>query len=758
MRKEPIYYIHFGGAMKFQVNINKISLSPNSEIDFISNVDIEYSLTQLKSQLQNSRNSSFLVSGYRGSGKTTLIKKLISSYDDNKCVFVELNFTKYEKLSIVLRKLIRELYLSIEKANKFDDIEDEKLVEQIKLLYDHTFFEISTFSNLTKLREHSLEISTTFKLKEFIKSLVPSVTVFLAGLNLEFNLLPFITRNLDWILFIASIIWLLISSTTFSKKFKNNNSKIEEDTRKSLYDDEIAEYHLKSVLQSLNDKNFKVIFVFDELDKIEDSDDMLNLISDLKPLLLSNLASFIVISGQKMYYKLQSSNLLDDSLLSSIFSKNIHVPLVDENDLDKFFDEILVDKTMLNEKMVRTYKKSAILNSNGTLRRFINRLLQDVTWIKDKAFIEIEDSNATKYETDSKILSVLNSTVERQIDINDYDVGIRDFLIYQLYIWIKKMKMKGNFDFTISEIFNFDNDYSDDYHMWYEVELSELCNMFVSKLVSEKLLEEKTTEDERYFRWVSTADVSMSSLINEYSNSKYQYLREFVEIEELSRELLNDLNIQIGIRDNPLKRTIEVLVNNSIVSKRWMNDEYMDYINLNNKIRHGEKITDIDMNRISVSKSKSIHMKMELIEGYSTYVLSKVLSSRNYEVVRNQRLSNRESLFEFDIIAKHNEKADIIFEIKYWRVLRTTEIIRIYEKLVSRVKDYNQITNKANNLVLLIYSSEVNERIIAKMNERNKNLMLNDMSMKTRVLIVSRNGKVFDSKRIIEFIESYEAQ
>lgn len=744
--------------MNFQVNINKISLSPNSEFDIISNADNECSLTQLKNQLQNCRNSSILVSGYRGSGKTTLIKKLINSYDDNKCVFVELNFTKYEKLSIVLRKLIRELYLSIEKANKFDDIGDEKLVEQIKLLYDHTFFEISTFSNLTKLREHSLEISTTFKLKEFIKSLVPFVTVVLSGLNLGFNLLPFITRNLDWILFIASTIWLLISSTTFSKKFKNNNSKIEEDTRKSLYDDEIAEYHLKSVLQSLNNEKFKVIFVFDELDKIENSKDMFNVISDLKPLLLSNLASFIVISGQKMYYKLQSSNLLDDSLLSSIFSKNIHVPLVDENDLDKLFDEILVDKNMLDEKMVRTYKRSAILNSNGTLRRFINRLLQDVTWLDDKAYIEVEESNATKYETDSKILSVLNSTVERQIDINDYDVGIRDFLIYQLYIWIKKMKMKGNVYFTISEIFNFNIDYSDDYHNWYEVELNELCNVLVSKLVSEELLEEKNVEDKRYFRWVSTVDVSMSSLINNYSNSKYQYISDFIELEEFSREMLTDLNIENGMRIKSLRNIINGLVKNNVVSNKWLQDEYMSYINLSNRIRHGEKISDIDMNKITESKSNALHMKAELIEGYSNYVISKCLSPRNYEVLQNQRLSDNEKMYEIDVLAKHNEKEDILFEVKYWRSPRTSNVNRTLNKLYSRIKEYNQITDKSNKIILLIYSSEVDERMIAKLNDTIKNFMFNDMNMKVRVLIVSRNGRVFDSKRIIDFIEMFEAE
>lgn len=48
---------------------------------------------------------------------------------------------------------------------------------------------------------------------------------------------------------------------------------------------------------------------------------MIKIISDLKPLLLSDLASFIVISGQKLYYKFIMSSVLDDSIMTSIFSK-----------------------------------------------------------------------------------------------------------------------------------------------------------------------------------------------------------------------------------------------------------------------------------------------------------------------------------------------------------------------------------------------------------------------------------------------------
>ncbi|MDH8678876.1 ATP-binding protein [Fusibacter bizertensis] len=151
--------------MKFQIDIDKITLSPNGVQHVVTNEDMKSSLSQLKSQLANGNNSSILVSGYRGAGKTTLVKNLINEFNDERSVFIELNFTKRDSLSIIQRKLIRELYLSLEANKKFKLIKDKKLINQIKLLYDHTFFEISNISNLTELKEHSYEATTKFNLK-----------------------------------------------------------------------------------------------------------------------------------------------------------------------------------------------------------------------------------------------------------------------------------------------------------------------------------------------------------------------------------------------------------------------------------------------------------------------------------------------------------------------------------------------------------------------------------------------------------------
>src|SRR5688572_29279836 len=63
----------------------------------------------------------YLISGYRGAGKSSFIKKLEADTrrKENKALFIYLNFAKHEERSILLRKLIRNFYLSFEENGLF---------------------------------------------------------------------------------------------------------------------------------------------------------------------------------------------------------------------------------------------------------------------------------------------------------------------------------------------------------------------------------------------------------------------------------------------------------------------------------------------------------------------------------------------------------------------------------------------------------------------------------------------------------------
>lgn len=695
-----------------KIDSKKISFTYEGKNIENSNIEIHEIKEQLMQQLTFGNNSCFLISGYRGTGKTTLVNKIEEEIEKeiegNNYVFVHLNISKYENYSLVLRKLIREIYLTLSSNKVYEQIKNKQLIETIELLYDHTFYEIFKSSNVKDLKEFNINIEGNFNLKDVIKSLTPLVIVVLASLNISFDILAKMSGSWDLLLLALSICWFLISGLKLNIKNQKMNSTLEELNRKSLYDDEIAEYHLKNILEELMKENIKVIFVFDELDKIENEIDMTNIISDLKPLLLSDLASFIVISGQKLYYKFINSSVLDDSIMTSIFAKNIHVPLTTNTSLEKLFNSYINDLTNINKELIKNYRDSIILNSYRTLRRFNNLILQDIEWQNNESYLYIDEANLNSYKTDSIILEILTQITEENIEISDYDSGVKDFLTYQLFIWIKKMKLKGKTYFTNNEVYSFEEDYSEQYPIWTKFQLNEMCNELINRLLDKKLLERKISkEEEIFYRWTTEADIKIDGMGDDQSQDKIKFLESMIEIEKYSRDILIDLrgnNREYTSRS--LIKLIEELVTIGVVSESWLNDKNKDLFKLNNKIKHG---VDLSVKEMDNLLQNIIYLRLlisELIEGYCFYVVNTYLSDFSYNVSRNKiAIGVNHSKEQFDIIAHHNELADIVFEVKYRNSSSSNDINMGY-RLIQSLKDYNAKTQKNNKLVFFWFSKD----------------------------------------------------
>lgn len=181
--------------MKIEIDAKKISSSPNL-FNYENTLDDETKeiLNQLKQQLIFGNNSCFLISGYRGAGKTTLVNILKEEIkkSNNKTMFIHLNFSRYEDYSLVLRKLIREIYMTFLNNENYKEIEkkDRELVDSMKLLYERTFFEINNTSNRKMLTELDMKLESSFSIKDIFEKLGPSMAVIFAGVNLSFDFIP----------------------------------------------------------------------------------------------------------------------------------------------------------------------------------------------------------------------------------------------------------------------------------------------------------------------------------------------------------------------------------------------------------------------------------------------------------------------------------------------------------------------------------------------------------------------------------------
>ncbi|HEY4195938.1 MAG TPA: ATP-binding protein, partial [Mucilaginibacter sp.] len=195
-------------------------------------------------ELTHGMPSSVLVSGYRGVGKTSFVNRVTEILgDDFLCVTI--NLAKYEGYPVLIKRLIRALYLAYAPANANTAEKTEgqvKFDSEFKLLYDRTFHDVVHNRSFNNKKESKANRETEFDLKKA----VPIALSLLMTTNLAFDLIG--SKLLSYLLFILSLVWTCLSVFKVNLSKSNTDTNTEEVTRKSLYDDNIAEYHLMVIL------------------------------------------------------------------------------------------------------------------------------------------------------------------------------------------------------------------------------------------------------------------------------------------------------------------------------------------------------------------------------------------------------------------------------------------------------------------------------------------------------------------------------
>lgn len=445
--------------MRIFVNTNKLTDSPYNGPSDDHFVFDQENIDELVQDIQNGAPTCYLVSGYRGAGKSSFIKKV--EYDikvNNKIIFVHTSFAKYQSKNYLLRKLIRGLYQNLSnEANvksysslKADEesIEKEKRTSVLlETLYEKTFHE--TVDNLVdqnkKEKQTKIEVNVilfiiftlTFSLslsniiyQWLDNNAIPTIIALLGSLIGAIK--TFVDYKTTW-----------TSTTTFSREFQ----------RKSLYDDEIADYHFYNLLDGLKKNGFKVVFVLDELDKVRE-DEVESLINEMKPYLVSGKATFIVVAGQELYFKHRSSESIDDAILGTLFSRVIHVPLLPIAGFRELFVELVdLKKSKLdNASGLGGYVDYLIFKSKRVPRKFINLIRQEMFWEKNQAFLEI-NLDKSEFETYSKVVNAIQKIDDQDISVRFYD-GTRDYFTMKLFLMgdkILEMDWK-DYTFTLDEL------------------------------------------------------------------------------------------------------------------------------------------------------------------------------------------------------------------------------------------------------------------------------------------------------------------
>jgi hypothetical protein len=402
----------------------------------------------------------YLVSGYRGAGKSSFVKKVesIACKNNDSILFVHINFTRYKSQDYLLRKLIRAIYQSlVDVKNKtvYENLlkkekeikTEEKTDTLLKRLYDQTFEELTNIQQTVdeKAKVKSIEF-------DYLLFGVFLLTGFVSVCNF-FKVLQITDKSLSIFTFGASVIGALTEA--FSIKSRKERKKVftEDFQRKSMYDNEISDFHFNTLLDKFYRNNIKLVFVLDELDKVK-PEEVDPLVNEMKPYLVSGKSSFIVVAGQSLFYKYKSAQTEDDAVISTLFSRIIHVPLPSIDSFRNIFDG-LINKSKRDNPPSSDYQlfiDSLIFESKRIPRRFVNLIREKVAW-NDGGCIAFEKDDP-EHKLTSAIINSITKVDNDEIAVN-FDSGARDYVIMQLFLKAELMLSKrlGNQTFTLSDLF-----------------------------------------------------------------------------------------------------------------------------------------------------------------------------------------------------------------------------------------------------------------------------------------------------------------
>lgn len=253
-------------------------------------------MNKLKERILRSDGGAFLITGFRGVGKSTLIHNAISELnkENNLSNFVEASIVmSSEKIySEILFEIIRRLYENLSQDEIWEKL-SEKTKDRIKLAYARTLFCIKHNENHGTEQEVSL-----------------------SGAN--------------------------ILNSVFKGK---TTSQIAEETTYLAFSEKDIEYELVQIIDTIQQENIaiKFVIIFDEIDKLTCNESGIEcfelLLNQIKNLISAIKAIFVFVAGIDVYEKWEKDSKRINSLYNSLFGWHLYLPCIWDS-IEELFDTI----------------------------------------------------------------------------------------------------------------------------------------------------------------------------------------------------------------------------------------------------------------------------------------------------------------------------------------------------------------------------------------------------------------------------------
>lgn len=302
---------------------------------------------------------SFLLSGQRGSGKTTSAINILNKVNKDECMIIYLDAIYIEAVSgknndysnnmlQILRQLIRTLKRELIKNDyeisaKIEELCDDLNSTEIEWV-NRSLLSITKNANYGlggsfsgDINQHPLKVkvSTEAKIKHSKKE---------KNENLKLN------KTVGF-----SIEGLADNFSQFIKDIESGKLKRNK-IKKEIFGKKIPFIKVKNNKVKIK----KVIFVFDELDVYDEkSKDILETLKKFKNLFSLSKAQFVFIVGETTY-----SEVLNNDKFKTLFTEKYFLSKPQGDDMEKFLDDVIKNKKQIEENIIWKQLKWFIISSS----------------------------------------------------------------------------------------------------------------------------------------------------------------------------------------------------------------------------------------------------------------------------------------------------------------------------------------------------------------------------------------------------------
>ena len=449
--------------------INPFSIAPlSSDVELAEYDRLPNLVNSISNEIGYSKGGCFLITGYRGVGKTSFLNKVLQTTDEKlseKTIIlpVRLSLARGYSTNKLLRRLIREMFYALTKSEIYKSL-DPVSRKQADIAFLRTSHQVKT--GLAQGLKHAIthhetearRDSMTGKIgvehltgafasfdgkKEIEKSTGTSETNEKSselGIELEFLEYDDEIAETD----LANMIDLLHNtkvkvgeeSETITTQRKRRPMRIWEliarvfpNTKMLIETSEIKKTDIY--------KSIKLIFVLDEIDKMSFAEAD-RIFRSLKNLFLQGNAFFFVVAGKAFHYEWLRKRTSEDDIFFSIFTRIVHIPLFNKTEFDQVAKR-LSDRFPDNLLTHLKYK------AKGTPREFFRELSPFVDWSEAIPNLLLLDSAQKAIKISEKLYPIIQEEYAAFENDERIEIGIRDHLRRSLHNWLEWMTILVTF-------------------------------------------------------------------------------------------------------------------------------------------------------------------------------------------------------------------------------------------------------------------------------------------------------------------------